>query len=354
MLRLFVRARKRSGGFTLIELLVVIAIIGVLIALLLPAVQKVRAAAARLACRSNMKQVALATHNYHDTFLVFPPGYLGPDPNLVQGFTNPNNFNYQWVGIHAYLLPFIEQTSLYQSMFNFPGDNLPADYMSPDKFDASCNTNYCGWWNYNGPWNAAQNQIKLLQCPADNPYDPGNATSGVAVGFHPASDGFWIVYYPLNGGGSGLGRTNYLGCQGYRGERDPLAKGIFTNRSKVKLADITDGDGTAYTIALGEHLGGGDTGGRPFSDAWMGAMCMETRYGIDTGAGSNGEWYQFQSRHPAVVQFAMADGSVHAFKKPITAPANLSPIGNNDFYAWYVYASGWNDGQPSHLEEISD
>jgi hypothetical protein len=292
-----------------------------------------------------MKQVAIATHAYHDTFLLFPPGYLGPTPQLDLSANSGNFFNYQWVGMQAYILPYIEQQNLYQAMLNDPSDaaaGFPKDYMNPDKTGPA----YVGWWNYNGPWNAAQSQIKLLQCPADNPYDPANCTRGVAVGYHPASDFFWVIYFPYNGGGSGLGRTNYLGCQGYFGAARTVYQGIFLNHSKIKLSDITDGDGTAYTIAIGEHLGGGEAGGRAFSDAWMGGMCMVTGYGIDGGNLGTGGWWEFQSRHPNCVQFAMADGSVHAFKKP-------NPSGDNQ-WRWYVYASGWNDGQQAHIDQLSD
>src|SRR5580700_3656568 len=103
----------KRKGFTLIELLVVIAIIAILIGLLVPAVQKVRDAAARLQCQNNLKQIALGAHNYHDTFKRFPAA-----DNLATGANGwptapaPN----QWFSLAIALLPYIEQGALYNQL----------------------------------------------------------------------------------------------------------------------------------------------------------------------------------------------------------------------------------------------
>src|SRR5438270_9113204 len=104
---MFYRLFRRGRAFTLIELLVVIAIIAVLIGLLLPAVQKVREAAARIQCGNNLHQLGVAVHNYASAYDgKIPPGYVGPAQPHPLGFAFSN---YQWTGCLDYLLPYIEQ-----------------------------------------------------------------------------------------------------------------------------------------------------------------------------------------------------------------------------------------------------
>src|SRR5437762_6184090 len=101
--------RARRGAFTLIELLVVIAIIAILIGLLLPAVQKVREAAARIKCANNLKQLIIGLHSYHSTYERFPPGFTTPKP---WHDTYPDYFNGAWAW-SSLVLPYVEQENLF-------------------------------------------------------------------------------------------------------------------------------------------------------------------------------------------------------------------------------------------------
>ena len=309
-------------GFTLVELLVVIAIIGLLVALLLPAVQFARESSRRMQCSNNLKQIALAAHVFHDSQLRFPPGYDGPITANQWGLIladggDPQAMNNQWVGCLAYLLPQLDQ----QPLFNAFG------FSPPD--DAWWNVetgNQQPYWTLDKPWAAGQTRISTLVCPSATAY--GGQQFGVGVSINPYRDNFQttleMVY--MENRANNLGRTNYLGNAGRYGNVGSDLKtwdGPFANRSITRFAHIRDG--TSNTIFFGEHAGGFVAGRgysqQEFSLGWIGCGVMTTYYGLGDSPGvrDGREWYKFHSLHPQIVQFAFADASVRAI--PLTIDA---------------------------------
>jgi prepilin-type N-terminal cleavage/methylation domain-containing protein len=159
------RARRRPA-FTLIELLVVIAIIGVLLGLFLPAVQKVREAASRMKCQNNLKQVVLASHNYHDTIGTSPPG-LNVSPNSVDPYPYyncPQPFAGPYTSSLAYLLPYVEQDNVYQQLSAFDPGLFRLNSKSPA-------------WAYGwGPWDFQDSSV------------PPSLVSGTGKGYPKAAN----------------------------------------------------------------------------------------------------------------------------------------------------------------------
>lgn len=192
------------AGFTLIEICVVVAIIGVLIAILLPAVQQAREAARRITCSNNLRQLGVALHNFHSSHQRFPPGRGDPIPGVFSA--------------HAYLLQDLEQASLRQSI----------DFQqAPTTFSVAGGVVYDGTANLP----AAKARLSVLQCPSD----------------------------PLARGvpGSEFGSTNYAanagtGLKQYGSLTD--GDGVFFKGSRVGLRDITDG--STNTVAMSERLNG--------------------------------------------------------------------------------------------------
>jgi prepilin-type N-terminal cleavage/methylation domain-containing protein/prepilin-type processing-associated H-X9-DG protein len=248
---MFPRTGRGRSGFTLIELLVVIAIIAILIALLLPAVQKVREAAARTQCTNNIKQLCLALQNYHDAYKNFPPAALGTTPPqagwdpvnnfaargaCANGTGVPGCFGPSWTIL---ILPYIEQTALYNNW------NMAQPCQS----------------NANAP--IVQATLPIFLCPSDNTKPALD---------QPNTQG-WYMQHGNYGANSGAGRPDahsygnnnqpngyYENVAGRRGLMNCRSQAV--TKSGRTMAEIRDG--TSNTVSVTEMIQGIETGDDSF------------------------------------------------------------------------------------------
>jgi prepilin-type N-terminal cleavage/methylation domain-containing protein len=267
------RVRERGPrGFTLVELLVVIAIIGVLVALLLPAVQSAREAARRSDCSNRLKQLGLAMHNYEGTFLVFPTGTINASPadGSIAAGDDPNGRNGggrvglggPWICL---MLPFIEQQALHNNFMKIVNER-------PEVVDWFGNGTYAATPIGNDPF-------KPMSCPS-HPQTDEDLANG--TGMEHLARGNYCANYG-NGGYGGVYTKN------------PLTGGLFGNNHKVSQQDVTDG--MTNTLAFSElkfRLPSAtgpsyqDTRGT-WSYGVMGANIFSTRTGPNSSA-PDGVW----------------------------------------------------------------
>jgi prepilin-type N-terminal cleavage/methylation domain-containing protein/prepilin-type processing-associated H-X9-DG protein len=283
----------RRSGFTLVELLVVIAIIGVLVALLLPAVQAAREAARRSQCNNNLKQIGLAMHNYHDTYNSFPCGYIyrGSAFNALP--------DYGW---GVFILPFMEQQPFYEQL-------NPAKIPLKDRYISGAT--------------AADKQLLQTRFPAYRcPSDTGPALANkVAFG---SSDHFDVAL------------SNYVGCAGWSGppgaapniyDYPTHAKdcgGMLFGNSWKTFAHCLDGSSNTIFVSEREYkknwaatwLGTGRTdsygGGGTLRTLFRASFTINYDYvSVPPNPNTNNVSKGWSSNHPGGVNVLMVDGSVH-------------------------------------------
>ncbi len=319
----------RRGAFTLVELLVVIAIIGILVALLLPAVQSAREAARRTGCKNNLKQLGLATLNYESTKKVFPPGYLGSTdlPNNATALSIAGRSN-QWNGVLTQILPFMEANNL--------SDELTQTLdIGVDQYDQQ-------WWADGNSSFVAQFKMGPLLCPSTPDEQPLSEVIASMIYDATKTEPLSRMSFAVANNPGALPQiTHYMGVTGYLGKIgegyfiesnglnlfiDTDLIGVFYVRSKTRMGQIKDG--TSNTYMFGEAPGtiGNNSIGGGFLDgwAWAGAGCLFTGDGLDASArNSDTATYdtyrtQFGSVHSGdIVQFCNIDGSVDSVSKDI-------------------------------------
>lgn len=274
--------RRCSGGFTLVELLVVIAIIGILVALLLPAVQAAREAARRTSCFNNLKQIGLALHNYHDVHQTLPSGWIALDPatRLPLATGEPG-----W-GWASQMLPFIEQRNVSEGMIQYPVSITSSVHAA-----------------------VRVQKLPVFRCKSD----PGSDVFDLPSEADPSQ----ILVQ--------LASANYVGVFGTTELEDceslPLGvpcrgNGAFQHLEGVRLAEVVDG--LSNTLLVGERSS------RLGYSTWTGAVsegeeAMARILGIaDHPPNHPGAHLDdFTSEHPAGTNFVLGDGSVRLIVETI-------------------------------------
>ena len=256
----------KRRGFALIELLVLAGLIAVIMAVLLPAIERARQDARRVQCKNNLKQLGLALHNYHDTFIVFPPGWVSKEGGPGLGAR---------IGWQTSILPFVDQAP----MFNQIDFNKP-----PHQADGK-------------PLKTFQTNLTVYRCPVDpatelNPLRGEYATSNYSGNFGD----FPPRLSPLGLGDAWPGAV----------DAPMKSRGIFARNSRVGIREITDG--TSNTFLAGER------GFASGAGIWVGvtdnAHEDDALTDVSHRSRPNAGWSSYSSRHAGGVHMLMCDGAV--------------------------------------------
>jgi len=342
-------------AFTLVELLVVIAIIGVLVALLLPAVQYAREAARRMSCGNNLKQIGIALHTYHDTFKVFPPALIGSGRWNAAGQTPPHLVanTTGWV----LMLPQLEQTGM-SGIYNY---GMPSSVSSPYGMPFINNVN-TSLMPTNPNTQVYSKRMEILTCPSDTyPAQILNRLPGTTTDFYEANN---------------VARSNYLfsagGTTDYNARYDTiyfLDKGMFGNDGAGGMQDCTDG--SSNTIAVGEskqshrgktasvfgpywgagthtcchgytprnqnanilNSGGGNAALRPQQTVTYGQM-FNVNFDYSWDFTNRQYAWGFGSYHPNGGQFVMCDGAVKFLNQNIAYDGGVGGNTSGGVFLW--------------------
>ena len=336
----------RRFAFTLIELLVVIAIIAILIGLLLPAVQKVREAAARSTCQNNLKQIGLAAMSYESARGYLPPGNFGPWPDRNNGETGYDYSYDTLTGGLVPILPYMEQDNIFR---------LLPEYLTRELSSKPTEAFFYGYDEVPATDAVAKNKIKTFICPSENTPIATNVQYGWT--YVSGAGAEYVTFYQK--ANSDYGATNYApvgGAAGTRGSTNSpsiapgqnLAQyaGIFGNRSRTTIVGITDG--TSNTLMYGETTAAFDAAKVTTQKMWISMAGLTTSLGMNADQTQANNRFRFNSRHTGIVQFTLGDGSVRGVKFGNTFTRNPASVD----WITFQQMSGKADGQvfdPSSL-----